>query len=100
VRNDKDWIGEELFGNRAIRQGDWKLCYILKAAGGSGEWELFNIKTDPGETHDLSKDEPAKRKELLALWDDYVKKNGVLLTNDGPFKSKTPEAELETVDED
>jgi arylsulfatase len=100
VRNDKDWIGEELFGNRAIRQGDWKLCYILKAAGGSGEWELFNVKTDPGETHDLSKDEPAKRKELLALWDDYVKKNGVLLTNDGPFKSKTPEAELETVDED
>jgi arylsulfatase len=100
VRTDNDWIGEELFDNRAIRQGDWKLCYILKAAGGSGEWELFNVKTDPGETHDLSKDEPAKRKELLALWDDYVKKNGVLLTNDGPFKSKTPEAELETVDED
>jgi hypothetical protein len=29
-----------------------------------------------------------------------MKKNGVLLTNDGPFKSKTSEAELETVDED
>ena len=100
VRTDKDWVGEELFGNRAIRQGDWKLCYILKAGGGSGDWELFNLKTDPGETHDLSKDEPTKRKELLAFWDDYVKKNGVLLTNDGPFKTKTPEAELETVDED
>ncbi|HEY4255877.1 MAG TPA: arylsulfatase [Candidatus Udaeobacter sp.] len=100
VRTDKDWIGEELFGNRAIRQGDWKLCYILKSGGGTGDWQLFNIKTDPGETHDLSKDEPAKRKELLALWDQYLKQNGVLLTNDGPFKSKTPEAELETVDED
>jgi arylsulfatase len=53
---------------------------------------------EPSETHDLSKDEPAKCKELLALWDDYVKKNGVLLTNDAPFKSKTPEAELGTVD--
>lgn len=100
VRADKDWIGEELFGNRAIRQGDWKLCHILKAAGGTGDWELFNLKTDPGETHDLSKEEPAKRKELLALWDQYVKQNGVLLTNDGPFKFKTPEAELEIVDED
>jgi arylsulfatase len=100
VRGDQDWIGEELFGNRAIRQGDWKLCYILKAAGGTGEWELFDLKTDPGETHDLSKQEPGKAKELLTLWDEYVKQNGVLLTNDGPFKSKTPKAEEELINED
>jgi arylsulfatase len=100
VRGDQDWIGEELFGNRAIRQGDWKLCYILKAAGGTGNWELFNVKTDPGETHDLSKQEPGKAKELLTLWDEYVKQNGVLLTNDGPFKSKTPKAEEELINED
>jgi arylsulfatase len=100
VRGAKDWIGEELFGNRAIRRGDWKLCYILKAAGGTGDWELFNIRDDPGETHDLSKHEPEKRKELLALWDNYVKQNGVLLTNDGPFKSKTPAAEEALVNED
>jgi len=100
VRSEKDWIGEELFGNRAIRQGDWKLCYILESAGGTGEWELFNIRNDPGETHDLSKENPAKRKELLALWDEYVKKNGVLLTNDGPFKSKTPLVEEELINDD
>jgi arylsulfatase len=89
VRTDKDWIGEELFGNRMVRQGDWKLCYILKTAGGSGEWELFNLKTDPGETHDLSKQEPAKTKALLALWEEYVARNGVILTDDGPFKAKS-----------
>jgi arylsulfatase A-like enzyme len=100
VRGEKDWIGEELFGGRAIRQGSRKLCYIPKGGGGTGDWELFNIKKDPGETHDLSKEEPVKRKELLALWVQYVKDNGVLLTNDGPFKSKTPKAELEVVDED
>ena len=82
VRTDEDWIGEELFGNRMIRQGDWKLCYILKTAGGSGEWELFNLKTDPGETTDLSKQEPAKTKALLALWDQYVAQNGVILTDE------------------
>ena len=88
VRTDQDWIGEELFGNRAIRQGDWKLCYILKTGGGPGDWELFNIKTDPGETRDLSKKQPAKREALLALWDQYVKQNGVILTDDGPFKQR------------
>lgn len=88
VRTDKDWIGEELFGNRMVRQGDWKLCHILKTAGGSGEWELFNLKTDPGETTDLAKKEPEKTKALLAVWEEYVARNGVILTGDGPFKSK------------
>jgi arylsulfatase A-like enzyme len=95
VRSEEDWIGEELFGNRMIRQGAWKLCYILKNAGGTGEWELFNIKNDPGETHDLSKEEPAKRKALLALWDEYVKRSGVILTNDGPFQTKGSAAEIQ-----
>ncbi len=89
VRTGEDWIGEELFGNRMVRQGDWKLCYLLKTAGGSGEWELFNLATDPGETTDLSKQEPAKMKALLALWDQYVAENGVILTDDGPFKAKS-----------
>ena len=85
VRTEKDWIGWELFGNRAIRQGDWKLMYILKGAGGSGAWELFNLKDDPAETNDLSEQNPEKRAALLALWDEYVKTNGVILTGDGPF---------------
>jgi arylsulfatase A-like enzyme len=88
VRTEEDWIGEELFGNRMIRQGDWKICYIQKTAGGTGEWELFNLKNDPGETKDLSKQEPEKIKALLALWDKYVSENGVILTGDGPFKPK------------
>jgi arylsulfatase len=88
VRTEEDWIGEELFGNRMIRQGDWKISYIQKTAGGSGEWELFNLKTDPGETTDLSKQEPAKTKAMLALWEEYVAENGVILTDDGPFKAK------------
>lgn len=88
VRTSEDWIGEELFGNRMIRQGDWKICLIQKTAGGSGEWELFNLKTDPAETTDLSKQEPAKTKAMLALWDQYAAENGVILTDDGPFKAR------------
>jgi arylsulfatase len=79
-----------MFGNRAIRQGDWKLLYLLKEAGGPGDWQLFNLREDPAELHDLSSQHPEKRQALLKLWDEYVTTNGVVLTNEGPFASHGP----------
>ncbi|MDA0235998.1 MAG: arylsulfatase, partial [Proteobacteria bacterium] len=46
IRSADEWIGWELFGNRALRQGDWKALSLLKAAGGTGEWQLYNLKDD------------------------------------------------------
>jgi arylsulfatase A-like enzyme len=86
VRSENDWAGWELFGNRAVRQGDWKILSLLRAAGGNGEWQLFNLRNDPAESNDLSKQDPAKLKEMIALWNRYAKENGVILTGDGPFK--------------
>jgi hypothetical protein len=48
-----------------------------------------NLKNDPGETIDLSQQEPAKTKAMLALREKYVAQNGVILTDDGPFKAQT-----------
>lgn len=90
IRGDGDWLGWELFGNRAIRQGDWKLLYLLKGAGGSGDWELFNLKDDPAELHDLSSKHPERRQAMLKLWDEYVKKNGVIVSNAGPYAGHEP----------
>lgn len=85
VRNENDWLGWELFGNRAIRQGDWKLLSLLKKAGGTGDWQLFNLREDPAEMKDLSKKYPAKREKLINLWGKYVKRNGVIDSVAGPF---------------
>ena len=91
VRTDEDWIGEELFGNRMMRQGDWKLCYILKTAGGSGEWELFNLK------HRSRRDdrpfqtragEDARHCSRSGM--NMSTQNGVILTDDGPFAKSKP----------
>jgi arylsulfatase A-like enzyme len=90
IRTDRDWLGWELFGNRAIRQGDWKLLYLLEGAGGTGDWELFNLKDDPAEMHDLSAKHPEKRQAMLKLWDEYVKTNGVLVSDAGPFATREP----------
>lgn len=52
----------------AIRAGDWKLIEFFED---SGKIELYNLKTDPGETNNLARAEPEKAKQLhrsLQLW--------------------------------
>ncbi|GAB3010353.1 arylsulfatase [Mycobacterium bourgelatii] len=70
--------GWELFGRRAIRQGDWKALY-LPAPYGPGTWQLYDLAADPGEIHDQADVRPDKLAELLELWDRYVAENGVIL---------------------
>ena len=45
---------------------------------GKGDWELFNLKSDPAELNDLSQRHPRKLQELIAKWQDYKIENGVL----------------------
>jgi arylsulfatase A-like enzyme len=84
-RTSDDWLGWELFGNRAIRQGDWKISWHYEPFG-TWDWQLFNLVDDLGEQYDLSEKFPEKRAELVALWDEYVKTNGVIIGNRSPFE--------------
>ena len=70
--------GWELFGRRAVRQGDWKALY-LPSPYGPGTWQLYDLSRDPGEIDDLAAARPDKLAELLALWDRYVEETGVIL---------------------
>jgi arylsulfatase A-like enzyme len=85
IRTNSDWLGWELFGNRAIRQSNWKLMYLLKGAGGSGQWQLFDLNDDAAEMRDLSSKHPERQEAMLRLWDEYVKTNGVIESDAGPF---------------
>ncbi len=84
-RTADDWLGYELFGNRAIRQGDWKISWLYRPMG-THDWQLFNLAEDPGEQYDLSAKFPEKKKVLVALWDEYVKTNGVIIGERSPFE--------------
>ncbi len=86
VRTDKDYLAWEIFGNRAVRQGDWKLRWQWKPYG-TGEWELFDLKADPVERSDLAAKQPDKLKAMVALWDDYARTNRVILPSRGPFET-------------
>ncbi len=71
-------FGWELFGQRALRQGDWKAVW-LSMPNGPGRWALFDLARDPGERHDLAQQEPARLEALVRLWDGYAKDMGVIL---------------------
>ena len=77
-------VGTELFGSRALRQGDWKITDISDA-----KWHLFNIARDPGETHDLSAEEPARKEAMIKAWNDYAREVGVVMP-DPPFHPNPP----------
>jgi len=86
VRGAEDWLGWELFGNRAIRQGDWKLLWMCPPSG-TGQWQLYDLKTDLGETTDLAEEKPDLRDRLKAHWDEYTLRNNIVLPDESPVCS-------------
>ncbi len=72
-----DPLGYELSGNSALFRGDYKLVRNL-APTGDGKWRLYDLKSDPGETKDLSAAEPARFDAMMADYRAYAKANGVL----------------------
>lgn len=55
----------------AIRKGDWKLVWSIRTQ----KSELYNLKDDMGENHDLSYTNPSKTNELLHLLGESLKAN-------------------------
>ena len=60
ARDSLWWLHER---HRAVRVGDWKLV----AAAGE-PWELYDLKTDRAEQHNLAAARPDKVKELEQAW--------------------------------
>jgi arylsulfatase len=83
VRAPTDWIGMELFGNRAVRMGDWKLLWLCEPSG-TGGWQLYDVKTDPAEMNDLAAAHPDILAEMAGHWEDYVKASGLILPDASP----------------
>ena len=84
-RTAEDYLAWGVFGDRAIRQGDWKLLWQYQPIG-TGAWQLYDVAADPAERHDLAAREPDRVKALLALWDQYVAANNVILPSRSPFE--------------
>lgn len=51
----------------AVRSGDWKLLEYFD----DGHLELYNLRNDPGEAHNLAQEQPARARELRAKLNDW-----------------------------
>lgn len=60
-------------GNRAIRDGRWKLVAKENQA-----WELYDLHTDRSELHDLASTQPERVASLSAAWDAWAQRADVL----------------------
>lgn len=61
-------------GNRAIRQGDWKLVSHYPNL----DWSVYNISEDRGETKDLSKKQSTLVNQLGSAYFQWARQNGVV----------------------
>lgn len=68
----RDLLFWEQDGNRAVRQGKWKLVWDNELK----RWELYDLEADRTETKDLVGRFPAKVEELAAAWDRWAKSTG------------------------
>jgi len=69
--------GWETCGRAAVRCGDWKIVFT-PAPKGTERWELFDLKRDPGEVHDLAAEQPERLERMVRMWDRYVLETGVI----------------------
>ncbi|MBL6766234.1 MAG: arylsulfatase, partial [Verrucomicrobiae bacterium] len=87
-------------GNRAVRDGDWKLV-----GSRNGPWELYDVQTDRSELNDRSAAKPDIYSKLRREWEAWAEEVGVLSPdefeqtrkafNAAQKNSKTPTAAIQ-----
>ena len=75
-------IGYELAGNLALFKGDLKLVQNMVPVG-DGQWHLYDLRTDPGETQDLQQRLPMQFASMQRDYAAYAQLHGVLPMPEG-----------------
>jgi arylsulfatase A-like enzyme len=81
VHDEQDFIGWELFGEQAIRRGNYKAILIPNESN-TAEWELYDLTLDKGELVNLAYEREDVLKELIEAWGTYEAEMGVFLPED------------------
>ncbi|HPO30648.1 MAG TPA: sulfatase-like hydrolase/transferase, partial [Candidatus Hydrogenedentes bacterium] len=68
------------FPGGAIRKGDFKLIEFFE----DGHQELYNLRLDPGERHDLSAEQPDVRNELADMLHAWQRETGARFPTPNP----------------
>ncbi len=77
IYGEGEYIAFELFGNKALLMGDWKIVQLNEPFG-DGKWRLYNTNQDPSELNDLSEQEPELMQKMISLYEKYAEDVGVI----------------------
>lgn len=77
IRGPDDIVAMETAGNAALFMGDYKLSRN-RPPYGDGQWRLFDLARDPGETTDLSAQMPDRLAQMRARYDAWAAEVGAL----------------------
>ncbi len=78
VRGPDTVLANEQDNHRFVQKNGWKALYDSPPVG-TGSWQLFDLRSDRGETTDLADQRPDLLDDLLTEWDAYVERFGVVL---------------------
>lgn len=82
VRSEQQWVVSDIFGNSSIVAGRYKAARQSRAMFGDGQWRLFDIQADPGETRPLNAAQPERLQQLIQLYASYAKAKGIVPVSD------------------
>ncbi|MEP0843786.1 MAG: arylsulfatase, partial [Phycisphaerae bacterium] len=81
----RDYLYWHHEGNRALRVGDWKL---VSESENGGRWELYDLKTDRIESHDLAAQQPERVRQMAEQWskldESFRRQSGATRPASGP----------------
>ncbi|MBF6327092.1 arylsulfatase [Nocardia transvalensis] len=88
----------EMTGHRGFYRDGWKLLALHEPGTDidAPRWQLFDVRTDPTELHDVAPQHPQKVAELARAWDEAAWRNTVfpLITRKDLARRRPEEARL------
>ncbi|MBU2979996.1 arylsulfatase [Alteromonas sp. C1M14] len=74
-----DVYGFSVHRRQGLQFNDWKIVRIPPPFS-DGQWQLYNLAKDMGETRNLAKSQPAVLTDMVAKWDAFAKETGIVVS--------------------
>ena len=74
--------GFSVHRRQGLQYGNWKIIR-LESTVGTGEWELYDLEKDPGETSNLAISHPDVLAEMIVHWKSFADRTGIVVSEEG-----------------